>query len=259
MPIRVLDAHVHCGQQDRDPPQDYTTIAALHRAAGVEATWMFPPVAEVYNRHDPDFYDSPGWQERRQAADRYLLGLASENLSPRVFPFYFVWNDFDLAALDAGPHRGIKWHRHIDEPVYHYDDERCAALLDAISERQLPVVFEESFPNTMRFLDELAPEAVVVIPHCGYLNGGFWQLHQLGIWHRPNVYADTSAVPSHRPEQLRMFLDAYGPDKLLYGSDYPFDDPAFCLQAIRALGLAPADEELILAGNALRLIGEGDE
>ena len=255
MAINVLDAHVHCGRQDRDPAQDYETIAALHRAAGIDAAWMFPPVYEVYDRYDPSFYDEAAWQGRRRRADRYLLDLAAQPLAPRVFPFYFVWNDFDLAAL--GPaHRGVKWHRHPDEPVYHYEDPRCRAILDVILERRLPITLEEEFENTLRFLDELAPGAVVVIPHCGHLNGGFQRLHDLRIWSRPNVYADTSAWPADQPQVLRTFLDAYGPEKLLFGSDYPFADPAFCLQAVRDLGLPPADEALVLAGNAVRLIGE---
>ena len=255
MPTRILDAHCHCGKQDLEPPQDYETIARLHRAAGVDATWMFPPVFEVYDRHDPDFYDNAFWQARRKRAGQYLLDLSQQDTAPRVFPFFFVWNDFDLDALKAAPYRGIKWHRHPDEPIYHYGDPRCRAILDWIIERQLPITLEESLDNTMRFLDELAPEAVVVIPHCGHLNGTFGVLDRLGIWKRPNVYADSSAWPSHNPYALRRFLDAYGPTKLLYGSDYPFALPGDCLQAIRDLSLPPADEALVLAGNALRLIG----
>jgi len=251
----VLDAHCHCGIQDSPPPQDYETIAALHRGAGVEAAWMFPPVMEVYDRHDPTFTDSPQWQARRRRAHDYLLRLSREPHTPRVYPFFFVWNDFDVGGLTAA-YRGIKWHRHPDEPTYDYDDPRCRAILDVITERRLPVVLEETFENTMRFLDELAPEAVVVIPHCGHLNGGFRRFHELGVWARPNVYADTSAAPSHNPALLRTFLETYGPKKLLYGSDYPFDDPAYCLGAVRGLGLPPADEALVLSGNALRLIGE---
>ena len=255
MPICVLDAHVHCGRQDAPPPQDYATIAGLHRAAGIDAACMFPPVYEVYDRHDPAFDDSPQWQARRRRADRYLLGLAAQPLTPRVFPFYFVWNDFDVGAL--GPaHRGIKWHRHPDEPVYHYGDPRCTALLDAITARRLPITLEEEFENMMRLLDELAPDAVFIIPHLGSLNGGFERLHALRLWSRPNVYADSSAWPAGNAWALREFLDAYGPEKLLFGSDYPFEQPAACLEAIRELSLPPADEALVLAGNALRLIGQ---
>ena len=256
MPIDVLDAHCHCGKQDLDPPQDYETIAALHHAAEVDATWMFPPVYEVYDRFDPEFDDAPEWQARRKRAGDYLLDLATQDITPRVFPFSFVWNDFDLDALKASPYRGIKWHRHPDEPVYHYDDPRCRALLDYVTERRLPITLEESFDNTMRLLDELAPEAVFVLPHLGYLNGGFERLRELGIWRRPHVYADSSAAPSHQPADLRAFLDAYGPEKLLYGSDHPFDVPAVCRRAILDLGLPAADQALVLAGNALRLIGE---
>jgi predicted TIM-barrel fold metal-dependent hydrolase len=50
--------------------------------------------------------------------------------------------------------------------------------------------------------------------------------------------------------------ETYGPGKLLFGSDYQFAGPAFCLQAVRDLSLLAADEALILAANALRLIGQ---
>jgi len=68
----------------------------------------------------------------------------------------------------------------------------------------------------------------------------------------PPVY---EVYDRHDPHVLREFLGAYGPEKLLYGSDYPFDDPGFCLEAIRGLGLPPADEALVVAGNALQLAG----
>ena len=122
------------------------------------------------------------------------------------------------------------------------------AAARALVERRLPVTLEESLDNTLRFLDELAPEAVVVIPHCGHLNGGFSELRARGIWKRPHVYADSSAWPSRNPAALRTFLAAYGPEKLLYGSDYPFAMPGDCLQAILGLGLPPADEALVRAG-----------
>jgi len=93
MPIRILDAHCHCGRQDLDPPQDYETIAALHRAAGVEATWMFPPVYEVYDRYDP------AWQARRTRAGDYLLGLA---LPPADEALVLAGNALRLIGETAG-------------------------------------------------------------------------------------------------------------------------------------------------------------
>jgi aminocarboxymuconate-semialdehyde decarboxylase len=59
----------------------------------------------------------------------------------------------------------------------------------------------------------------------------------------------------HDPDVLRGLVDFFGPDRVLLGSDYPFDmgseRPA---EIVRALGLPPDDEALILGGNALRLL-----
>jgi len=62
---------------------------------------------------------------------------------------------------------------------------------------------------------------------------------------------------THDEGLLRAVVDFAGADRMVCGSDYPFDmgleRPA---DPVRALGLAPEDEEAILSGNALRLIGQ---
>jgi predicted TIM-barrel fold metal-dependent hydrolase len=55
---------------------------------------------------------------------------------------------------------------------------------------------------------------------------------------------------------MRHFLELYGPERLLFGSDFPFGDPSGELEKVRSLGLSAADLELVLSGNILRLIGE---
>ncbi len=59
----------------------------------------------------------------------------------------------------------------------------------------------------------------------------------------------------HDVDVLRGLVEFFGPDRVLLGSDYPFDmgseRPA---EIVRALELAADDRAAILGGNALRLL-----
>jgi aminocarboxymuconate-semialdehyde decarboxylase len=65
---------------------------------------------------------------------------------------------------------------------------------------------------------------------------------------------------THDESLLRELVALAGADRVLCGSDYPFDmgveRPA---EIVRALGLAPDEEQAILGGNARRLLGQESE
>jgi len=65
---------------------------------------------------------------------------------------------------------------------------------------------------------------------------------------------------THDENLLRELVALAGADRVLCGSDYPFDmgveRPA---EIVRALGLTPGEEEAILGGNARRLLGQERE
>jgi aminocarboxymuconate-semialdehyde decarboxylase len=65
---------------------------------------------------------------------------------------------------------------------------------------------------------------------------------------------------THDPQQLRALVDAVGADRVLLGSDYPFDmadpDP---VATVRAAGLGECAEHALLSGNAARELKLGLE
>ncbi|MBW1916529.1 MAG: amidohydrolase family protein [Deltaproteobacteria bacterium] len=243
---RIIDSHVHCGVQNVSLP--FEQIRPLLINAGFAGVGLIPPVEDIYDRFDYYFEDNPAWQATRRQANRYLRDLQDPEL--KLYPYFFVWNDFVEAEL--GPEfYAIKWHRHADEPEYHYEDVRCVAFLDRVHELGLPILLEETASNTIFFIEILAPEATVIIPHLGALNGGFRHLEQAGIWSHSRIYADTALATL---ADLRSYLDRHGSERLFFGSDYPFGHPAYERDKILSLGLPREETQAIFADNWLRLM-----
>jgi uncharacterized protein len=239
----IIDSHLHTGVQHVNWGWDH--LRGLLLEAGITAAAPIAPVEDIYDRYDPQFVDTPAWQACRRRAHQYLLQLQDPEIT--TYPLFFVWNDF--AWEDLGPeYVAIKWHRHLDEPVYHYDDPRCAEFLQVVRARQLPILLEESLENTLFFLEELAPDLPVIIPHLGGLNGGYVPLDRAGVWRRPQVYADTAvaALP-----EIKDYLRRFGAHRLLFGSDYPFSTPQTELDKIIGLDL-PADQTRAILGDNFR-------
>ena len=248
----IIDAHVHCGIQDTFPPQSYDDYFSLIRGSGIREAVMFPPVMEIYDRYDPNFTDSVQWKNRRKSANDYLLDIGTTDLT--VIPYFFIWNDFAVDQLTL-QHKGIKWHRHSDEPVYHYDSPQCRQAVDKIRSRNMPVVLEEEFENTVRFIEKIAKGVRVIIPHMGMLNGGYGVIKRHGLWARPNVYADTALASV---SEIADYINEYGIDRIIFGSDFPFGDPRQELLKIMHLQISQEQKEIICGLNIQRLMAESN-
>jgi hypothetical protein len=237
---------MHCGIQNVNLP--FETIKQYLDSAGIQGACLFAPVEDIYDRYTYDFEDNSVWMTCRQRANNYLLDL--QQTQENIFSYYFVWNDFRKDELKKG-YKAIKWHRHEYEPVYHYDDPLCEAFLQEVYRQALPIVLEESFDNTRYFIRRVKGRTPIIIPHMGGLNGGFTALFRSGIWDDETIYADT-ALTSGR--EISAFLDKYGSDRLLFGSDFPFGTPGSELQEVIRLNLGKQDFENIVCHNILRLL-----
>jgi hypothetical protein len=252
MGINIIDCHVHTGVQNVSWQWD--NVRHLLRDAGIHGAGVIPPVEDIYDRYDPEFTDTPAWQACRRRAHRYLLDLKTDAAAGddlEIYPYFFVWNDFARQDLTS-EFVAIKWHRHGNEPVYRYEDPRCREFLDAVRERRIPILLEETLENTLFFLDELAREIPVIIPHLGGLSGGYVPLDRHGVWSRPNIYADssTAALP-----EIKDYLRRYDSERLLFGSDHPFSQPRTELEKILSLNLPEDTTRAVLGGNFRRLCG----
>jgi hypothetical protein len=245
--MQIIDSHIHCGIQKVSQP--FEAIQPLLARADIQGACLFAPVEDIYHRYHAFFDDNDQWRRCRQRAHDYLLSLSEKHA--KVYPYYFVWNDFAVEDLERG-FMGIKWHHHDGEPEYRYADPRCRAMIEAICERGLPVVLEETFDHTLLFLKRIRSRTVVIIPHLGMLNGGFERLLAAGVWQDPEVYADTALAGR---QQIAEFVTRFGPHQLLFGSDYPFGDPGDELDRIFSLGFSDEELAMICAGNIRRLLG----
>lgn len=244
----IIDSHIHCGIQNVALP--FSGIEPLLKKAGITRACLFAPVEDVYYRYSRYFDDNDTWKECRKNAHDYLLKVSRE--TPGIYPYYFVWNDFAVKDLEH-PFYGIKWHHHSGEPSYLYEDPRCTQMIDAICVKKLPIVLEETFEQTLKFIEQVAGRTPVIIPHLGMLNGGFEALLNAGIWENTSIFADTALAGS---VEISTFLDIYGADRLLFGSDYPFGMPGPQLAQLSRLGIKKSDREKICSENILRLFAE---
>ena len=237
---------MHCGIQNVDQPIEL--IRTHLDNAGIQGACLYAPVEDIYDRHDYNFEDTPSWMACRQRANEYVLEL--QHTGEDIHAYYFVGNDFKKEELRKG-YRGIKWHRHDYEPVYQYDDPQCEEFLQEVYRLQLPIVLEESFANTRYLIERVAGRTPIIIPHLGGLNGGFSALLHAGIWDNENVFADTALAYTG---DMAIFLEKYGIERLLFGSDFPFGIPYHELTKVKRLNLDETDFDKVAGENIVRLI-----
>ena len=75
-------------------------------------------------------------------------------------------------------------------------------------------------------------------------------------WKHENVFIGCDAhSPKYWPESFRHYINSYGQDKVLFGTDFPVLDFQRTISEIRALDLKPAVLPKLLRDNARRVYG----
>lgn len=178
-----------------------------------------------------------------------------------IHPEYPRWRD-ELDRIAGAGLKGLKLHPDYQE--FFVDAGYMKPIYEHIVELGLILVFHAGIdvgladpvhctPARLLKVYDILRHGKVVLAHMGG-----WKL-----WHEVEAelagsefYFDTSycadALP---PDDFRRLAYKHGTDKIVLGSDWPWEYQADSLRYLRSAGLTPAEESAIMGGNAARLLG----
>ena len=146
------------------------------------------------------------------------------------------------------------------------DDPRCERLYEALIKRKMilvahagrdPLDRPEVFGTPERFAAAISsfPELKMVLAHLGGLR--MWdEVRRYLLPAGGNVYFDTAYVSFYMdPQEMAELIRDIGPERVMFGSDYPWEEPGRAVEIIRGLALDEAEKKAVLHKNAATLLG----
>ncbi|MFP6705439.1 MAG: amidohydrolase family protein [Alphaproteobacteria bacterium] len=199
-------------------------------------------VAEVCVEHPERFSGLAGVDPFRGMAGIYQLQEAVEDLGFVGAHLYPHW--FGLAPNDRRYYPYYAKCCELDIPIM----MQVGHNLIYSRERRLPSVGR---PIT---LDEVAidfPELKLIGIHIGVP----WTDEMISMaWKHENIFIGVDAyAPKHWPPQIVHYLNSYGQDKVLFGTDWPVIDPERAMAEVNEMDLRPGAKAKLLRDNALKL------
>lgn len=237
----------HLLEQSLSPRQ---TVAAMD-AAGVDKLML-----SAWCRPEGWVMDNDTIAEFTRAFPERFVGVATVDLSKPVTAV----RELERAVLELGCKalRVVPWlwklppnHR-LYYPLYVKCIELDIPFCTQVGHTGPLMPSETGRP--VPYLDEVAldfPELRIVAGHIGHP----WTDEMIGLaWKHDNIHIDTSAyLPRYYPPQLLHFMQSYGADKVLFGSNFPQLSLSRCMEQVNELGLSPEIESKFLRGNAQRV------
>jgi predicted TIM-barrel fold metal-dependent hydrolase len=216
-----------------------------------------------------------GWTDRelaREANDYIIESVAC--YPERLTGFCSVsptWGDAALAEVERSAAAGLRGigELHPDTQGFDITDKLLLApLMEATRRLGLPVLVHASEPvghqypgkghttpeKLYRFIQNFPNNAII----CAHWGGGlpFYALMPEVPKVIRNVYFDTAASPFlYRPEIFAAVVGLVGPDKILFGTDYPLLGHQRLLKQVQESSLDVKVQEAILGSNAASLLG----
>jgi uncharacterized protein len=238
----IIDCHCHAGKGDGlTGPWD--TSASLERyllrasRAGIDRTVLFAAFHSDY-----------------ASANREVARIVASR-PERFYGFAFVHAERDRGRVFQMVKTAVEEYGFCGMKVHFHDARITREVCEAARAFRLPVIYDVMGEVTVvALLADEYKDVNFIIPHLGSF-GDDWRAQQALLDHlarHPNIYTDTSGV--RRFDLLEEAVKRAGARKVLFGTDGPWLHPGIELYKVKMLRLSPAEEQLILGGNLLRLI-----
>ncbi|MFG3494210.1 amidohydrolase family protein [Streptomyces sp. NPDC047928] len=190
-------------------------------------------------------------------ADNEAALAACEASGGRLVPFWFGnphGEGPDAYRKNAHRFRGLEI-----SPAVHgvpLADDRTTALVEAAAEAGHAVYLVCLGRPGVGVTDLVAlagrfPDVTFVLGHCGFVGIDLYAVNT--VRPVPNIVAETSGCYTG---VARAALERLGPDRVLFGTEFPLQHPSVELAKMRALELDDATWHRVAWANAHRLLGE---
>jgi predicted TIM-barrel fold metal-dependent hydrolase len=238
----IIDCHCHAGKGDgltgpwdtAAPLEGYLRRAAR---AGIDRTVLFSVFHTDY-----------------AVANRQVARIVASR-PDRFMGFAFVHPARDRGRIYPMLKEAVEEHGFVGIKIHRHDGRITREVCETARRFSLPVLYDPMGEVSIaELLAQEYPDVPFILPHLGSFSDD-WRAQLAFVDHlvrHPNIYTDTSGV--RRFDLLEQAARRAGPNKILFGSDGPWLHPGVELAKVRALGLPPPEEQLVLGGNLLRLI-----
>ena len=195
----------------------------------------------------------------------FAISLLKEK---EIIPFGSVHPDSEnafqeLDRLKSAGIKGIKFHNEYQN--FYVDDEKAFPVYEKCVELGFVMLFHggldrgygypvKTAPERLRKVWERFPEAKIVAAHLGGQDMTDRAVDSLAD---TGVYVDTGFAALSVPvEQGEKVIRSFGFDRVLFGSDCPWDTPGNTVNYLESMGFTQEQKNKIYYENALKLLGE---
>ncbi len=255
----IIDFHTHCYPlalakkvaANTVPPQDIPVPTPDHllsqmNDAGVDLSILLPVASRLDTVTDVNQFS------QSVQSNRVLSFAAIHPDNPDTLDL--------LDEMKARGVKGVKFHPpfqyfSLDTPKYRPIYRKIAdlGLITVIHPgRALPTKEHYCYPSTFAKVADAFQGAPVVLAHMG---GILIEQKEIDLLPQLPIYVDTALWSRFMSRDAFLKLvDLIGLERVLFGTDYPYDNLVDCVKHIHALPFSDQEQEQLFSGNALGLL-----